>query len=398
MVELILMMYCTVPNRLIAAALIVMVAGCGTATETIAEGDRTLSPAAQAQLSANLSQWVAEYQAQDEIPGVAVALVINDEILLLETWGDRDLAQQLPVTPQTLFHIGSTHKSMTALLGAIAVDRGLLAWDAPLVETFPELTLADPDATENLTLRHLLSMRSGIHSDAEDDFEVDTATPEDLADYIADLDLFSAPGDQFSYSNLSVSLAGYLIALAERPDQDPFPAHAALLQSWILDPIGMDDAVLQRSDALRGGNVAIPYRWDDTEGDWVTAEPEDFDDDVLAPSGGLKASVEDMAAYLITQVQGGVTPGGDRIVSAANLAATWEPRWGTYAMGWEVADYPDLWVLHHEGLYDNQLSIIGLLPDYGLGFVVLTNSAEAAENLIADVTDYLVEQVERLED
>lgn len=107
------MMHC-VPNRLIAAAFIVMVAGCGTATETIAEGDRRLSSAAQAQLSENLSQWVAEYQAQDEIPGVAMAVVMDDEILLLETWGDRDLAQQLPVTPQTLFHIGSTHNPETA--------------------------------------------------------------------------------------------------------------------------------------------------------------------------------------------------------------------------------------------------------------------------------------------
>jgi CubicO group peptidase (beta-lactamase class C family) len=388
-------------SRWIVATAITVVAGCGTLTETRAERDRSLSPAAQAQLSENFAAWVAEYQTADEIPGVAVALVMDDEILLLETWGDRDLEQQLPVTPHTLFHIASTHKSITALLGAIAVDRGLLQWDAPLVDTVPDFAVADPEATEIMSLRHLLSMRSGIHSDAEDEFDVDEATPEDLADYIAELDLFSEPGDAFSYSNLSVSLAGYLIAQTARPDQDPFSAHQALLQDWILDPIGMEDATLQRSEALRRDDVAIPYlRSGDGEAGYTfeVAESEDFDDDVLAPSGGLKASIQDMAAYMITQVQEGVTPGGDRIVSAANLAETWEPRWGIYAMGWEVGDYPDILVLNHEGFYDNQLSMIGLFPDYGLGFVVLTNSGDAAENLIADVTDYLMEQIENLEE
>ncbi|NEO86769.1 MAG: beta-lactamase family protein [Spirulina sp. SIO3F2] len=356
---------------------------------------KTISQTQLDELGEALATWVAEYQAADEIPGLAVALVYQDQVLLLEGMGSRDLAQELPVTPHTLFHIGSTHKSITALLAAIAVDRGLLAWEQPIVEFAPEFELRDPDATEMVNMRHLLSMRSGISDDAVD-FDLAEIEALDLFDQVADAELLGEPGGIFDYSNVSVSLGGYLVAFAAQSNMNTLEAdHEALLTEWILDPIGMKDARLQLSDAQTSGDVALPYVW---AGDrFVVAEREDFDDDPLSPSGGLKASINDMAAYLITQVQGGVAPDGSRIVSTSSLQATWQPRWGSYAMGWEQENYQGVVLLSHGGLYDNFLSIIGIVPEYELGFVVLTNSSDAAEGLIGGVAHQVVELTQELE-
>ena len=121
--------------------------------------------------------WVEERQEEDNIPGVAIALVSSqgEEIVLTQGFGHRDLENQLPVTPETLFHIGSTHKSMTAFLIATLVDEGIVDWDTSAIEIYPKFELAEANATENVTLRHLLSMRSGIPDQAEDEFDIDNS-------------------------------------------------------------------------------------------------------------------------------------------------------------------------------------------------------------------------------
>ncbi|MEM8640414.1 MAG: serine hydrolase domain-containing protein [Cyanobacteria bacterium P01_G01_bin.54] len=384
--------------------------------ESIALGQATLTPADRAELAAVFADTLAAAQVELDVPGMAVALVYQDQILLLEGWGYRDLERELPVTLHTRFHIGSTHKSMTALLGAIAVDRGLLTWDDPVVTVAPEFELSDSEATATVSLRHLLSMRSGISDDVVDErMQARFSTPSlhdvaianvsvlELFSLVSQSELLGAPGEVFDYSNVAIALAGYLTMFAAVDHwDDPRVEYETLLQDWILEPIGMADAVLQWSDAQASGDVALPYvraedavREEDCSGRctqrnrWVVAEREDLDQDLLAPAGGLKASITDMAAYMITQVQGGIAPNGQRVVSRENLTATWQPRWGNYAMGWEQFNHRGVQLLSHTGSFDNFFTVIGMLPEYELGFVVLTNSDEAAAWQIPNV-DFLV--------
>jgi len=122
----------------------------------------------------------------------------------------------------------------------------------------------------------------------------------------------------------------------------------------------------------------------------VLAETEDYDGDVLAPSGSLKASVTEMAKYVITQMNGGVAPNGNRVVSADNLSETWMPYLEGYGMGWEVQRYEGLEVIMHEGAYDNFISVIGFIPAYETGFVILVNSEDAGASLIEQAAEELV--------
>ena len=339
------------------------------------------------EFSSTLQEYIQDNLENEGLTGAAVAIIYGDEIVFAEGFGYRDVEAGLPVTTETLFHIGSTNKSMTAMLTAILIDEGYFNWDTPAVEIYPYFALADAEWTESVTLRHLLSMQSGIPDYAEDDFDIDNASAEDLFDYVRTAPLEGYPGEAFSYSNISASLAGYLDVIATGYDSPGlYDGYANLLKDKVLDPIGMDGAVVRYSDAVRSPNYGKSYYGDGSE-----AEPEDFDGDPLAPSGVVKASVMDMAYYISTQLNEGIAHNGTRVVSAAALKETWQPSLDEYGMGWQNSTYAGYDVISHEGSFDNYLSVIGFVPELELGFVVLTNSEEAGGELIEGLPKYVID-------
>mgnify|MGYP001059933908 CR=1 FL=1 len=341
-------------------------------------------------VAVGFSDWIEERRTEDNIPGVAVTIVQGKDILLIKGFGDRDVENNLPVTTDTLFHIGSTHKSMTALLIATLVDDGTVDWDTPAIDIDPDFELENEYSTESVTLRHLLSMRSGISEEAEDDFDVDNASAEDLFDYIAEVELLGEPGEVFSYSNVASSITGYLAVLAVDPEsKDLYKGYADLLQERVLDPVGMENSTIYTAEARQDPNYSRSYIINN--GDWIEAESYDLENDPLAPSGSLKASIIDMAKYIIMQVNRGVADDGTRVVSEENVLATWEPEWDDYAMGWQTDEYKGTELIYHEGAYDNFASIIGVIPEYNIGFVVLTNCEEASVSLLEDTPSQIID-------
>lgn len=352
------------------------------------EGDEIPEDApSQADWADAFAAYVQDVMAEEGIPGVALALVADGEVVLAQGYGLRNVAEGLPVTSDTLFHIGSTHKSMNALLIATLVDDGLLDWDEPVRDYAPDFALSDDEATQAVTIRHLLSMTSGIPDDAENDY-FDGATPEDVFDIIAQAELLGAPGEVFSYSNLSASAAGYAgVLAADASAADLYAGYAALFQARVLDPMGMESATLSVGAAQRSPDHARSYTLGgDEDGDDapVLTETYDVEGDALAPSGSLKASAAEMARYILTQLNEGVAPNGNRVVSAENLAETWQPLLEGYALGWEVTAHSGIQVISHEGAYDDFVSVIGFMPDEEVGFVILVNSETAGEPLIND--------------
>ena len=344
----------------------------------------------QESLSSEVTQYIKEVMTEDGLPGAAVAVVHGDEIVFAEGFGLRDVANNLPVTRETLFHIGSMNKSFTAMMIATLVDEGLFDWDTPVVEIYPDFALSSEEATRTVTMRHLLSMESGIPAEAEDGFDVDYASGEDLFEYVKSVPLLDLPGNEFSYSNISVSLAGYLGVIATGDDySDLYSGYEQLLRERVLIPIGMKTAVVRVSDAENNPNYGKSYRVED--GEAVEAEREDFDGDPLAPSGTLKVNVVEMAYYISTQINRGQAPNGKRVVSESNLVEMWEPGLENYAMGWEVREYEGVTVISHEGSYDNYLGVTGFVPELGMGFVILTNSEEAGERLVKETPTFLID-------
>ena len=341
--------------------------------------------------------WVADFaayiqaeQKKANIPGLALAVVNSDGPLLVQGYGLADVAKNLPVDGETLFHIGSTHKSMTALLVATLVDEGVLGWDTPVVEIDPDFALSDDAATASVTLRHLLSMTSGIPDDAEEDLP-DETTVADVFAVAAEAKLLGAPGAVYSYSNISASLAGYLAALAAGSDANDLHAgYARLLRERLLDPLGMKTATIYISEALRNPNYSLAY--DTSSGAPEALENEDIDDDALAPAGSLKASAREMGLYMQMLLNGGVAPNGKRIVLEKSLTEMWTPLLEEYGLGWEIVQAGGMRLVSHTGAVDGFVSVIGLLPEEGVGFVLLVNAEEGG----GDLTDEAAEEFAKI--
>ena len=326
------------------------------------------------------NEWTARMQSmqsEDDIPGMALAMIENRSHPRFKCSGVRDNRTNQPITEHTLFHIASTQKSMTALFIATLIDEGRFTWDTPVREVAPQFRLGDDGATQAVTMRHLLAMSSGIPADAQEDFDSRATRAEDLFEYMPNVRLRSRPGENFDYSNLSCAAAGYCGVLADGGAWGQLEGDfARQVKQRVLVPIGMTDATFSADEARASGDFAVSHAKGMLFGtnitDEVVAQP-----DPLSPAGSLRASIHDMARYLATHLNGGATPEGQRVVSEANLHETWAPQirteQGGYGMGWEIEDDADMTIVYHEGNFAGYLALLAMVPDEGTGIALLAN-------------------------
>lgn len=330
-----------------------------------------------------LERHITRNMDRKKIPGLAVALVDQGQAVLLKGYGVRSVRTNEPVNERTLFHIGSVHKSFTSMLAARLVDLSVVTWASTPTTMRPDWQVSDTEL-RGATLYQMLSMTSGIVGADEDDFWDrfgNNATPADVFTFLGGLELFRSPGERFSYSNLSASLAGYLLTYAANAPTVPAEAnlnqdYSNVLKQHILTPMGMTTSTIFVSEARATGNFAVPHVRERRE--IREANSEDRDEDPLAPSGSLKSNALEMSYFLITQLNEGVSPTGTRVVGAANLTHTWEPnpisRRARYALGWETKQKRGLRTVMHEGAYDNFTSIVVLFPERRVGLAILCNT------------------------
>lgn len=324
------------------------------------------------------------------VPGAAVAVITDRTQVRTYGCGVRDMRSGQPVTDQTLFHIASTQKPMTSLFVASLVDQGVLDWDTPVAETVPQFKLSDDAATRSVTMRHLLSMSSGIPASGEDDLGSSLTSPETLFERAAYLNLNGRPGERFDYSNVSYALAGYSAALAAGCPWGQLEAgYGQLMADRLFVPAGMRTATFSLNEARATANCCSPHELYDGSIEPLQEEGEACDP--LAPAGGARVNIVEMARYLMLELNGGQA-GGRQVVSRENLEARWQPQIvdqdsGTsYGLGWGVTDQRGKVVLVHEGSFGGFMSALSLCPEDGIGLALLGN-LDGEEYFIQDVCD-----------
>lgn len=341
------------------------------------------------------------------IPGAAVAVIQDGEIVYAEGFGVRELGKDDPVTPDTVFIMGSMTKSVTDLMLASLVDDGTITWDTRVVDIWPDFELADPEVTSSVTVRDLLSMRAGLRED-DSLWQGKGLSAEELLAAMAKDPLAGQPGETFFYDNMGIAAAAYLGVLASGGEYGSlFNGYSELMQSRVFDPIGMTGATVDLDlDMLRAkshANLSWPHQWSET-GELAPANvfmEGSVAQEGIIPAGGMMASANDVARYLITLLSGGLSPDGNRVVSTEALAETWAPQIDIgveqftdrvlfpssfvlsddsqvgYGMGWFVGSYHGVEVLTDPGDERGYTNIMALLPEIGTGIVIFTN----AENL-----------------
>jgi CubicO group peptidase (beta-lactamase class C family) len=329
-----------------------------------------------------LETFITRNLEKANIPGAVIAVAQDGEVVYEGAFGVKEKGSDDPMTIDTNMLIGSTGKSLTTMMMGTVVDDGKMTWDTPAQEIFPGFAVQDPELSETITMRNLVCACTGVpRRDLELVLNGDTLTAEDMVTSLRGFEFSTDFGEAYQYSNQMVATGGYLAAIADGAEGDDlFQTYADVMQTKVLDPIGMNDTTLSFDEVLERSNYALPHG-SNLSGERV-AMP--FEQERLlnsaAPAGaGWWSTAPDMARYMMTELSKGVSPDGERVISEENLLLTWQPQVpvsseASYGLGWFIAEYKGARVIEHGGNTLGFTSSFGFLPDKNIGVLVLTNA------------------------
>lgn len=369
----------TAPGDLSRRTLLAAAAGLGAATLAGAPPVAVRPAALDDAVEAARKVW--------PVPGMCVAVVHGDEVHL-KGYGVREAGAPKPVTPETLFGVGSCTKAVAAATAAVLVDAKKLAWDDPVRRHLPWFRMADPFADREATLRDFLCHRSGLH-DRHDLLYYRAAWPlEENVRRLAHLELAFPFRSVFHYAGLNYFVVAATLAAAAGKPWHEFAREA------LLGPAGMTGVGFTDADWLQADDRASCHLRTKA-GKVVVIPPWNPGRDQIDANGRLKASGRATAAWLRLHLAGGERD-GRRVVSEAALRETRTPQvvirregfWADalplaetaqlgYALGWNVRDYRGHLVVSHAGRTDGFSTEAVLVPGADLGFAILTNLDES---------------------
>jgi CubicO group peptidase (beta-lactamase class C family) len=201
----------------------------------------------------SLERFIAEQRELWEIPGCAVGVVHGDELVWKAGYGIRELGTNARVSPSTLFPIGSTTKSFTAAAVAALVQDGLVEWDRPVRDYVPGFAMHDPVATERVTVRDLLSHRTGIPRHEFVWLGHPDRTRADLVSRLRHLEPTKDIRQSFQYSNLGYVTVGFLIEMVTGSTWEEF------LSARLLKPLGMHRSNFSVAETQLGDDFSQPH-------------------------------------------------------------------------------------------------------------------------------------------
>ena len=231
-----------------------------------------------------VDQVVERARKEFDVPGIAVAIVKDGEVVLAKGYGVRKLGEPAPVTAQSLFRIASNTKAFTTAALAMLVDERKIRWDDPVTQHMPAFQMYDPYVTREMTIRDLLTHRSGLGLGAGD---LMFFPPSDLGrDEIVRRLRFIKPATSFrsayAYDNLLYIVAGQLIPAVTGKSWDDF------VRERIFTPLGMTNTFTDIRALTNGKDVAIPHN---TLSGKLEALPQE-DMDSSAPAGAIITCVD----------------------------------------------------------------------------------------------------------
>ncbi|GLC24949.1 serine hydrolase [Roseisolibacter agri] len=314
-----------------------------------------------------------------KVPGTGIAIVRNDSVVFARGFGVRELGRPAPVTERTLFAIGSSSKAFTAAAVAMLVDEKKVSLDAPAATYLPGLQLADPYATRELTVRDLLSHRSGL-ARGELAWYGSGFDRDEIVRRVRYLQPSWSFRSQFGYQNIMYIAAGQVVAHVANTTWDDF------VKSRIFGPLGMTSSSTSTKALDPQMELATPHA---TVNDTVRPVGAWRNIDNAGPAGSINSHVVDMAQWLRLQLGRG-SYGGRQLISARMIEEMHTPHTvirldsaarvlnpdthlQAYGLGWFLQDYRGKLVVQHGGNVDGFTALVAMMPEEKLGVVILTN-------------------------
>ncbi|TFW22556.1 serine hydrolase [Duganella callida] len=319
-----------------------------------------------------------------DVPGMAIAIVKDGKVVAAKGYGVRKLGESTPVDGKTLFEIASNSKAFTAAALAMLVDQGKIAWDDPVTKHLPGFQMYDSYVTGQMTVRDLLTHRSGLGLGAGDLLwwpSTQFSTDEIIARlrYVKPSTSFRA---SYAYDNLLYIVAGKIVAeKAGKP-------WGAAIQEQILDPLGMRGTKTSVADMLASEDHSAPHSKINDRISVVKPMP--------VPNAvgavGINTNAEDIARWMNLLLNGGKMENGKQLFSAKQAAELWseqtpmrirepkpalaatKPNFFAYGLGFQLRDYKGRKIAMHGGALQGFYSTVLMVPEEKLGIAILTNA------------------------
>jgi CubicO group peptidase (beta-lactamase class C family) len=331
-------------------------------------------------LPGGFDEYVTDAMNDWQVPGLAVAVVKDDSIVLAKGYGVRQIGKPEAVNEHTLFAIGSNTKAFTVTALGMLVQEGRLSWDDPVTKHLKGFQLYDPYVTREITVRDLLCHRSGYPRWGGDLVAYGSVySREDLIYRIRFLKPSSSFRSKYGYCNWMFLVAGEIIPPVVGASWDDF------VKQRIFDPLGMGRTNTS-VEALEGlSNVARPHTIYDGGVTCITYR----NDDNIGPAGSIISCVGDMAKWTRMQLAEGAFA-GEQLLDVSIIRETRTPHtiiriepdsprfratklFAAYGLGWFLQDYRGRLLMSHGGGIDGMLSMVAIIPEEKLGLVILTN-------------------------
>lgn len=311
------------------------------------------------------------------VPGASLAVVEGDQIVHTKGFGNSGPGGSTP-TPQTPFFIGSLTKSFTSLAVMQLVEEGKIDLDAPIQQYLPWFTLADAGAASKITVRQLMIQTSGISQIPGmiglANFDDSANGGERQARELSSLIPSNQPGETWEYSNVNFNLLGLIIEAVSGQ------TYTEYVQDHIFTPLDMKHSYVSKEAAQQDGLAVGNQQWFG----FPIAVADQRVPVASLPSGQLIASAEDMAHYLIAQLNQGEMQGVS-VLSGEGMDLMHQPAasvslgdgaMGYYGMGWFVNEIKGHQIIYHYGEVPDFFAYMALLPEHNRAIVLLFNTNE----------------------
>jgi CubicO group peptidase (beta-lactamase class C family) len=332
-------------------------------------------------LPKDLDRFVEDVRKEWGVVGLSVAVVKDGQVVYLKGFGERKLGDGERVDENTLFAIGSNTKAFTAAAIGILVDEKKIGWDDRVTQHLPWFELKDPYVTREITVRDLLSHRSGLGRRGDANWYATDFDREEIVRRIRFLEPNSSFRSEAGYQNTMFLAAGEVLEAVSGKSWDDFVVDS------LLRPLSMSRSRTSVRDLDVLENVAQPH--ETIDGKLIPVPHRNIDN--IAPAGSILSSASDMTRWMLVMLGEGELE-GKRILSKESAAEVFRPNimyplsaeskellssthFSTYGLGWGLRDYRGRLVATHSGGIDGMLSQILLAPEEELGIVVLTNTS-----------------------
>jgi len=350
---------------------------------------------------ADLDAYVASSMKTFDVPGIAVAIVKDRKVVVAKGYGIRKLGDPTPVDEFTMFGIGSNTKAFTTAALATLVDEGKLSWDDPVYQRLPGFVMYDPYVSHEMTIRDLLTHRSGMGLGEGDllFWPHSTYTREEVIYKLRFMKPASSFRSHYAYDNLLYMTAGQIIPAVTGTSWDDY------IRQHIFAPLAMNHSNVSNTAFKPGDDYAFPHS--DVDGKLQVIPFGELDN--AGPAGSINSSAADMAKWVQLQLNRGKFVDRDgrlfteqrskEMWSAQTILPVGDPppplsglktNFADYALGWGLRDYHGRKLVGHTGGVGGFVSRVMLVPEENLGVVVLTNAEEggAFDSILYHVLDH----------